>query len=274
MAAAPAHHCRVLLAPWPGLYATDTVSGRHYGRHSHGTYGFGILDDGAHRSSSDRRSFDAYPGDILATNPGEMHDGRPLGGPSRRWHTIYLEPQLLSDVAGLHAIGEVRITRAAFADGALQVAVRRLLAALEHWQRGPHDALACEEALVHACGLLVQHHTTQTVAAQAAVEVTRARQRLSEELQAPPSLAELAAQAGVSRFQLLRRFARVHGCTPYAWLVQQRCERARALVGAGVSLADAAAGCGFADQAHMTRLFTRQFGFTPGAWQRARRGPQ
>lgn len=274
MAAAPAHHCRVLLAPWPGLYATDTVSGRHYGRHSHGTYGFGLLDDGGHRSSSDRRSFDAYPGDILATNPGEMHDGRPLGGPSRRWHTIYLEPRLLSEVAGLHTVGEVRITRAAFADGVLQVAVRRLLATLEQWQRGPRDALACEEALVHACGLLVQHHTTQAVAAEAAVEVTRARQRLSEELQAPPSLAELAAQAGVSRFQLLRRFARVHGCTPHAWLVQQRCEHARALVSAGVPLAEAAASCGFADQAHMTRLFTRQFGFTPGAWQRARRGPQ
>ena len=30
-----------------------------------------------------------------------------------------------------------------------------------------------------------------------------------------------------------------------------------------------AAACGFSDQSHMTRTFARQFGFTPGAWQRA-----
>ncbi len=36
------------------------------------------------------------------------------------------------------------------------------------------------------------------------------------------------------------------------------------------TLAAAAGACGFSDQSHMTRIFTRQFGFTPGAWQRAR----
>ena len=269
MAPAPAHRCRVLLSPWAGMYAIETFSGRHYGRHSHGTYGFGVLQAGAHRSSSDRRSFDAYAGDILATNPGEMHDGRPLGGPTRRWHTVYLEPQLLSAIAGLRTVGEVRIEQAAFADGGLRSAVLRLIGALEQWQQGPRDALACEEALVHACGLLVERHTTQAPQPDAAVPLRRVRQRLEEQLAAPPSLAELAAEAGVSRFQLLRRFARVYGCTPHAWLAQQRAERARALIAAGAGLADAAAACGFADQAHMTRLFARQFGFTPGAWQRA-----
>ena len=271
---APAHHCRVLLSPWPGVYAVETLSGRHYGRHSHGTYGFGVLGDGAHRSSSDRKTYDAYAGDILATNPGEMHDGRPLGGPTRRWHTVYLEPALLSEVAGLDSVGDVRITQAAFRDGALRGAVLRLVAALEAWQDGPHDALACEEALVQACGLLVARHTTEAPRHPARVEVSHAARRLEASLASPPSLAELAAEAGVSRFQLLRRFAQVHGCTPHAWLTQQRAERARSLVGAGLSLAEAAAACGFADQPHMTRLFTRQFGFTPGAWQRARRGLQ
>jgi AraC-like DNA-binding protein len=274
MAPAPAHRCRVLLSPWPGLYAVETWSARHYGRHSHGTYGFGVLDAGGHRSSSDRRTFDAFAGDILATNPGEMHDGRPLGGPTRRWHTVYLEPDMLSSVGGLQSVGDVRITRAAFADADLQRAVRHLLATLEDGQQGSRDAFACEEALVHACGLLLGRHTTAPVLRDADVCIANARQRLSDELAEPPSLAELAAQAGVSRFQLLRRFARVHGCTPHAWLTQQRSERARSLITGGASLSEAAAACGFADQAHMTRLFTRQFGFTPGAWRRAHGGLQ
>ena len=274
MAPAPEHRCRVLLSPWAGLYATDTSSGRHYGRHSHGTYGFGVLADGAHRSSSDRLSFDAFAGDILATNPGELHDGRPLGGPTRRWSTIYVEPQLLSALADEPPGREIRITRAAFRDAALQSAVLRLLHTLQEWQGGSRDTLACEQALVHACGLLIARHTTHRVRGDVDAPVRHARQRLQEEWFAPPSLAQLAADAGVSRFHLLRRFARAYGCTPHAWLTQQRVERARALIAAGTSLADAAAACGFADQAHMTRLFTRQFGFTPGTWQRARRGAQ
>ena len=44
---------------------------------------------------------------------------------------------------------------------------------------------------------------------------------------------------------------------------------AQSLTDAWVEQADAAAAAGFADQPHMTRIFTRQFGFTPGAWKSA-----
>lgn len=259
-----AHRCRVLATPWPGVYATEIDSARHYGRHSHGTFGFGVLSRGAHRSSSDRGVVDAYAGDIVATNPGEMHDGRPLGAPSRRWTTVYVEPQVLAALAGHD--GDIAITRPAFADRDLRIAVQRLV----HGLATSSEDLACEEALVHACGLLLARHTTRRAAGEtSAIALGRVRQRLCEDLADAPSLAELAALAGASRFQLLRRFAAVHGCTPHAWLTQQRAERARTLIRAGRSLADAAADCGFADQSHMTRIFTRQFGFTPGAWKAA-----
>lgn len=121
-----------------------------------------------------------------------------------------------------------------------------------------------------ACGLLVTRHTTRgTEDAGRRAPLDDIRRRLADDVLAPPSLAELAAHAGLSRFQLLRRFAAGYGCTPHAFLLQQRAERARTLIRQGVELSDAAAATGFADQSHMTRIFTRQFGFTPGAWQRA-----
>src|SRR5205085_11444951 len=101
----------------------------------------------------------------------------------------------------------------------------------------------------------------------APADVTIARDCLADRAAEPPSLAELARLTGSSRFQLVRRFARTFGMTPYAWLQQQRIERARALIRAGLRLADAAAASGFADQSHMTRSFTRHLGFTPSAWQ-------
>nr|WP_231628146.1 helix-turn-helix domain-containing protein [Streptomyces sp. Z38] len=93
------------------------------------------------------------------------------------------------------------------------------------------------------------------------------RDRLADELLAPPSLADLAADLGLSRYQLLRAFRTTMGVPPYAWLAQHRVARARALLDAGVRPAEAAALVGFADQAHLTRWFRRVLGVTPAAYR-------
>jgi AraC family transcriptional regulator len=36
-----------------------------------------------------------------------------------------------------------------------------------------------------------------------------------------------------------------------------------------LSLSEVALACGFADQSHLTRVFTRTVGVNPGAWRRA-----
>ena len=42
------------------------------------------------------------------------------------------------------------------------------------------------------------------------------------------------------------------------------------LLGSALSLAEVALACGFADQSHFTRVFTRTVGTSPGAWRRVR----
>ena len=108
-----------------------------------------------------------------------------------------------------------------------------------------------------------------TASNDAAPALRRVRELLADRLLDPPSLAALAELAGLGRFQLLRRFEKAYGMPPHAWLIQCRAERARSLVQAGMSLGAAAIEAGFSDQSHMTRVFVRQFGFTPGAWRRA-----
>lgn len=268
MAAPPVHHCRVLGTPWPGVYAVQVESGRHFGRHSHDTHGLGLLERGAHCSASGSGPVQAQAGDLITTNPGEVHDGRPLGGPSRRWTTLYLEPGVLAAVA----TGEpaaLEITRPAFRDEPLAAALRRLLRLLADGHRAAAQPLAAEEALAEVCGLTAARHVGAPAPPRAAGNVSRVRQRLADDPTHAPSLAELAALAGLSRFQLLRRFRAAYGLPPHAWLVQQRAEKARRLIAQGMALSVAASASGFADQSHMTRGFVRQFGFTPGAWQRA-----
>jgi AraC-like DNA-binding protein len=270
------HRCRLIGSPWDAVHCTVTESARHYGRHWHANYGLGLVEYGAHRSASGRGTVDAYAGDLITTNPGEVHDGRPLGSPSRRWRIVYLDPAAFTAMQSCPASSDnrsdVEITRPVMKDEILRRALRDLFARLEAWNlglsRSAADIMACDEALARTCGLLLARHTSSLSHEEMGGDVRRVRDRLADELLDPPTLADLAAMVGLSKFQLLRRFERTYGVPPHAWLVLQRGEHARRLIRDGLSLSQAAVSSGFADQSHMTRNFVRQFGFTPGAWRR------
>lgn len=270
-APAPLHRCEVFATPWAGVHGVRTESARSFGRHLHGTFGIGWLEAGAQRSASGCGPVEAFAGDVLAHNPGEVHDGRPLGSPARRWTMLHLEPQVLAGMAGRP--GALELVRPVLRDAPLRQALALVLRRVLRWQPGGEagavQRLACEEALAQACGLLLAGHANLALPAPQGGDLVRVRERLADDLLHTPSLDELAALAGLGRYQLLRRFARTHGLPPHAWLLQQRAERARRLVRDGSTLAEAALAAGFADQSHMTRVFSRQFGYTPGAWQAA-----
>ena len=267
----PHHVCRVFGSPWEGVHGTSISSDRHYGRHWHATFGVGVIDEGAQSSASGCGNVDAYAGNLIATNPGEVHDGRPLGANARRWRMLYLEPDALRwavDAASASAAQDMALIRPVMVDDELRCVLGELLRMLETEARP--DALRCEDLLVQACTLLVGRHGAGRLTVPAAsADVSRAREMLADSLAQPPNLSELAAASGLGKYQLLRRFRQVHGVTPFAWLLQQRTEVARGLVRQGAALTEAAMATGFADQSHMTRAFVRHFGYTPGAWQRA-----
>jgi AraC-like DNA-binding protein len=87
-------------------------------------------------------------------------------------------------------------------------------------------------------------------------------------------LDELAHEAGVSKYHLLRQFRRHIGLAPHAYQVAVRIARARELLGLGLSGAEIAERVGFYDQSAFTRAFKRASGITPGAYGAlVRRGP-
>ncbi len=71
-----------------GTVAIEATSARAFGRHSHDTYGFGVIDGGAQRSSSGRGPVEAGAGDVITVNPGEVHDGAPIGCGPRTWRML------------------------------------------------------------------------------------------------------------------------------------------------------------------------------------------
>lgn len=251
----------------PGIKAMTLFSSHAFPRHSHDHFGIGIMTSGAQRSWSGIGQVESQVGDVIMVNPGEMHDGLPLGRRARGWRMLYLDPALVTrDVTG-EVVGDPEIMRPAVRDPILaELFIRLFTRATDPFP----DRFATEEVLLRSLMHVLRHHGVhRPLAAKAAPSVLKALRRLDAAPEAPTSLAELAALSGVSRFQLLRGFARAVGATPHAYLVQRRVRIARRFLAAGQPPAEAALRAGFADQSHMTRAFVRQFGITPGRYRAA-----
>jgi AraC-like DNA-binding protein len=270
------HRSVVAAAPLAGVFVTTTDSARSFPRHWHGTFGLGLVDRGAQRSASGRGAVDAFAGQCIAHNPGEVHDGQPIGATARRWRMFHVEPDAMARLLGVAGPSALEWQSPVLRDKAARTALCSAFdassAAAEH---GAADATAevwrrqFEEALLMAVGRALEVARTPQPGHPPAARLTVVMERLSDDFAHAPTLDELAALAGTSRFALVRQFGRRFGLPPLAWLLQLRLQRARETIGAGWSLADTAAACGFSDQSHLTRLFSRQFGHTPGAWRKA-----
>jgi AraC-like DNA-binding protein len=242
--------------------ARTLVSNHTFPRHAHDGFGIGVMFCGGQRSWSGRGAVETRAGEVLTHNPGEMHDGLPYDGAARGWRMLHLEPQVVAaQLAGGNAVGS-EITQPTIRNAGLARVVERLFARMT----GISETLAIEEDLLAALVRVVGRRVGSPCET---APVRLARQRIDDAPERAPRLAELADLSGISRFQLLRSFAREVGVTPYAYLVQRRVSVARRLLAGGCAPAEAALAAGFADQSHLTRAFRRQFGVTPGQYRRA-----
>jgi AraC family transcriptional regulator len=98
----------------------------------------------------------------------------------------------------------------------------------------------------------------------------RAQEVLSANLDGSVPLKDVARECRLSVSHFSRAFRRTMGVAPHNWLLTRRIEVAKEkLRNTRLSLAEVALVCGFADQSHLTRVFTGMVGVSPGAWRRA-----
>ena len=264
--AKPLHVSHVLHRPMAGTEAMALQSEHTFPRHSHDHFGIGVISQGAQRSWSLLGQVEAGPGDVIIVNPGEVHDGMPLHG-ARSWQMVYLDPELLWQELCMERSCVDVVLKPLVKDHSLSHRLFQLFHAI-HQARIETGFL--EETLLQ-CLMHLCHHHLLTLAFPPNITPTiqRAKQYLDDDPSHQTSLGELATLCGLSRFQLLRGFAREVGMTPHAYLMQLRVREARRWLAKGNSVADAAVMSGFADQSHLTRAFSRQLGITPARYQKA-----
>jgi transcriptional regulator GlxA family with amidase domain len=101
-------------------------------------------------------------------------------------------------------------------------------------------------------------------------QVSKAKALLSERMAEDISIVDVARECRLSRGHFCKAFKRSTGQSPYAWLTHHRIRTAQSLLrGTQQPLADIALACGFGDQSHLTRMFSRVVGTPPGSWRRS-----
>jgi AraC family transcriptional regulator len=260
----------------------DALSGARILVSSRGRGWEGVLAEGGENGPWETDGL-AVDGHYLAVNLApeplrfEVHEGRRARRVLMPPGSLWVNPHgraFTHRVPGPSSFGAVVLAPAAVAapvapeygleDGPLLQLARALLGLAA--RRGGEEPLAAE-----ALGAAV----AERLAARAGGRPERERlgagqlravaERVEAGLDARLRLADLAAAAGLSTFHFARAFRATVGEPPHRWVVARRLDRARDRLRAGDRPGDVALALGFADQAHLTRLFRRRFGTTPGA---------
>ncbi|MCZ4603275.1 AraC family transcriptional regulator [Streptomyces sp. Lzd4kr] len=269
-----ARHWRYAALPGVDLLRARYIE-KTFVRHTHEHFVIAAIAEGVevfHHRGADQY---AAAGALALVNPDTPHTGR--AGVPEGWHygAVYPSPELVAEIAAetTSVRGTPGFVRPVLDDAYAVGLVHQVLRAADEGNALAADTLlrVAVTRLLRLNGGAMPQREVRTAGGLVAV---RAREVLEGRMAEPPSLEQLAADLDTSPFALLRAFRDVYGMPPHTWLTDARVRRARRLLDAGVSPAEAALVVGFTDQPHLNRHFARIIGVPPGAYQRERKNVQ
>ncbi|WP_236542916.1 AraC family transcriptional regulator [Spiractinospora alimapuensis] len=249
---------------------------RHsYHVHSHDAYSFGLTEFGAQDFKCRGESRRSSAGMVMAFNPDDPHDGHAADDSGFTYRIVHIAPSVVADVLD-QSTGDSSLplfTTPVIQDRGLFTALHRLHRRL----MGGHDqGLSGDEALLGAIHSMARTASHAPRAARpvpdAARLAARATSLIRDRWNEPITPADLSGTLGRSRFAIYRAFQLAHGMAPSDYQRQLRLRAARRQLVEGTPIATVALSCGFADQSHLTRWFTRYYGVPPGLFVTATDG--
>ena len=244
---------------WRPAERVLALAGRtsRYAIEPRGEYVFGVVGGHPMLARRGRQRHVVAPGQLVAWDPSDAHSGEADQPWSARLMIVEADEEILANAAFPTPVLSDPLLAKEF------VRVHELMA-------GGANQLARDSALTTWLHTVVSRYATARVIASSAgeKEFRLACDYLAEHAERSVSLDELATAAGTGKFRLVKLFRDRTGLPPHALQIAHRVRRARTLLEAGHTAAEAAALTGFVDQSHLHRHFRRSLGFTPGEYQR------
>lgn len=215
-------------------------------------------------------------GIAIAPRVGEGHIGYAPGERFSVWYSpdyrhleLMLTPEMLGELVGdeFERIGDIQsgfIMRATPPGSRTIHAATRLAQRVEHPGASP---LLLHAAVLEFLGWhfegLNRNGVQDAVPLRERRRLLAARERLLEDLSAPPTIAELALEVGLNQLKLKRGFRSLFGMGVYSLFQRHRMERARELL-YHYNVTETALMLGYSNISHFSTAFRKQFGVLPG----------
>lgn len=241
-----------------------------YPPHTHDALVVAVTEQGGSIVKSRGEVTEARASTLFVFNPAEPHAG--WMGWSERWQyrSLYLTRVALDRVArelGVEAVPY--FTRNLFGDSDLIDGFLAMHRAIEQGR----DVFRERELLVETFGRLFQRHGSGSGRIEPRPRDRALLDKVTDRMRADYAsdlrLEELAADVGLTTFQLIGLFRRTVGLTPHAYLTQVRLGMACRRLRHSRAIAAVATDVGFYDQSALTRHFKRCYGITPLQFARA-----
>lgn len=240
-----------------------------YKAHLHQALSVGAIQEGRTCVNYAGREYIARAGELVLIEPEAVHSCNPIEGESRSYHMLYLDTAwCLERLSSLLSFPVDHIYCDCFAIREPTL-FAQYLALIDLLQQG--NVKLIPELLDCFTFTLFSRYCSSTASCQPEREVTLyMRQRLQENLIAPPSLSQLADELSLRPETLIRIFFHDVGITPKAFVNNLRIEYAKQLLRQGEEIVDVAQSTGFSDQSHFHKLFVSNTAATPGQYQLSR----
>ncbi|GAT66849.1 araC family transcriptional regulator [Planomonospora sphaerica] len=246
-----------------------SLIGEGFAPHRHDTYAIGVTLAGVQTFRYRGELRHCLPGDWHVLHPDEVHDGMPGTDEGFGYRILYVDPFLVQQALGGRPLPFVAdpVVRRRDVRPPLSACLRRIDEPLDDLERLDVALLVAD---------LLERHSAPRPGGRAGLaleELSRVRELITEDPVTRRSVEELERISGLDRWTLARQFRAAFGTSPTRFRTMRQLDRVRRLLRGGTPPREAALEAGFADQSHMTRMFKRAYGMTPGAWTAALTGP-
>ncbi len=223
----------------------------------------------------DRKTPEIAPGAI--TVEPTWFEGSFTNDVETKWLSVYVKQERIDEIGQHLSVGGRApdlIRREAEADPILADIIRTCATTL--LQDRPITQLELDGWAQVVGTHLLQHHSDDPIRVQRSETQLNKRalrilfEAIEEDIDTDLSIARLARILDVGTTKLSLGFRAATGRTVHQYVIERRVERAREkLETTDMPLADIAFAVGFSSQSHMTAVFRRQMGVTPGVYRRS-----